>query len=173
MPRLKRFQKFSEMVNELKKSGAAVFVDPASTEDLVVLLPYRIDYLNNYAEDSKFFLGLEDGKLLGSECTNCGRRYGTPRGHCLECGNKTHWIELPLVGTVHSWTTCYFGSEEFLSQTPFNLALVEFESADTLFLSRLTGVKQEDIFIGMKVRANFRKVPKYTISDVYFTPEKA
>ncbi len=89
----------------------------------------------------------------------------------MECGTETDWLELPLVGKVHSWTTCYFGSEEFLKETPFNLAVVEFEGIDTLFLSRLKGVKQQDIYTGMKVRANFREDQKFLVSDVYFTPE--
>ena len=88
----------------------------------------------------------------------------------MQCGSETRWFELPLQGRVHSWTTCYFGSEEFLKETPFNLALVEFEGVDTLLLSRLDGVKQEGVYIGMKVRAEFRKKPRYLISDVHFVP---
>ena len=86
------------------------------------------------------------------------------------CGHETSWFGLPLVGEVHSWTTCYFGSEEFLDETPFNLAMVEFEGVDTLLLSRLTGAEEADIYIGMKVRAAFRKKPRYLISDVHFVP---
>ncbi len=169
MKSVKKFDKFGRVMKEIKKSGVAIYADPAGTEDLVVLSPYRINYIHSYAEDSKFFLGLAQGKLLGSICRNCKYKYGTPRSHCMECGSKTDWMELPLVGKVHSWTTCYFGSEEFLKETPFNLAVVEFEGVNTLFLSRLAGVKESDIFIGMKVKANFRKHPKYLVSDVYFT----
>lgn len=89
----------------------------------------------------------------------------------MQCGSETEWMDLPLVGKVHSWTTCYFGGEEFLNETPFNLVVVEFEGINTLFLSRLIGANREDIYTGMTVRANFRKEPKYLVSDVYFTPE--
>ncbi|MHB2036515.1 MAG: Zn-ribbon domain-containing OB-fold protein [Nitrososphaerales archaeon] len=171
MPSPKKFKKFRDVMDEIKKSGAAIYLDPAGAEDLVILSKYQINYVHSYAEDSKFFLGLTNGKLLGSVCKKCKRKYGTPRGHCMECGTETNWLELPLVGKVHSWTTCYFGSEEFLKETPFNLAVVEFEGIDTLFLSRLKGVKQQDIYTGMKVRANFREDPKFLVSDVYFTPE--
>jgi uncharacterized protein len=166
----KKFSSFRDVMREVEKKGAAVYMNPVGTQDLVVLSPYNIRYIHSYAEDSPFFLGLARGKLLGSECKHCHYRYATPRSHCMNCGHETEWFELPLEGKVHSWTTCYFGSEEFLKETPFNLALVEFEGVDTLLLSRLKGIEEPDIFIGMNIRAQFRKSPRYLISDVYFVP---
>jgi uncharacterized OB-fold protein len=169
----KKFAKFRDVMEEAKKSGAAIYQNPVGTNDLVVLSPYSIKYIHSYAEDSEFFLGLADGKLLGSECKNCGTKYATPRSHCMNCGHGTQWFKLPLQGKVHSWTTCYFGSEEFLKETPFNLVLVEFEGVNSFLLSRLTGVEQKDIYIGMKVKAEFRAEPRYLISDVHFVPAGA
>jgi uncharacterized OB-fold protein len=146
--------------------GTVVF----NTDPLIVKNHYEIDYLHSYAEDSPFFIGLSQGKLLGSECTKCRYRYATPRAYCMECGKKTKWIELPLEGKVHTWTTCYFGSEAFLKETPFNLALVEFAGVDTLFLARVIGVEQEEMRVGMKVRAQFRRNSKFDPTDVYFVP---
>ncbi|MDE1852932.1 MAG: Zn-ribbon domain-containing OB-fold protein [Thaumarchaeota archaeon] len=157
-------------MKEVNRKGAAIYKNPAGTQDLVIMSPYNIKYIHSYAQDSPFFLGLAKGDILGSECKNCHYRYATPRSHCMECGHETKWFRLPREGKVHSWTTCYFGGEEFLKETPFNLALVEFEGVDTLLLSRLKGAKEKDIFIGMKVRAQFRRPPRYLISDVSFVP---
>lgn len=170
MAKPKRFERFRDVMAEVNKSGAAIYKNPKGTDDLVVLSPYSIKYIHSYAQDSRFFLGLAEGKLYGSECKNCHTKYATPRSHCMNCGHETQWFELPLEGRVHSWTTCYFGSEEFLKETPFNLALVEFDGVDSLFLSRLVGIKEDEIFIGMKVRAEFRKTPRYLVSDVHFVP---
>ncbi|HUK79801.1 MAG TPA: Zn-ribbon domain-containing OB-fold protein [Nitrososphaerales archaeon] len=170
MAQLKRFVKFRDVMKEIQRSGAAIYKNPVGTNDLVVLSPYNIKYVHSYAQDSPFFLGLAKGKLLGSECTRCHHKYATPRSHCMECGSETKWFDLPHEGRVHSWTTCYFGSEEFLKETPFNLALVEFDGVDSLLLSRLDGVKRQDIYIGMRIRAEFRKKPRYLISDVHFVP---
>lgn len=167
---VKKFEKFKDVMAEIQRSGAAIYKNPAGTEDMVVLSKYSINYVHSYAEDSKFFMGLAEGKLYGSECRRCGYRYGTPRSHCMECGAQTRWIELPLDGRVHSWTTCYFGSEEFMKETPFNLVLVEFAGVRTLFLSRLVGPAKDDIYIGMKVKAKFRKEQRHLVSDVYFVP---
>ncbi|HUH82830.1 MAG TPA: Zn-ribbon domain-containing OB-fold protein [Nitrososphaerales archaeon] len=166
----RKFSKFRDVMKEVDRKGAAIYKNPVGTQDLVILSPYNIRYIHSYAEDSPFFLALAKGKLLGSECKNCHYKYATPRSHCMNCGHETRWFELPLQGRVHSWTTCYFGSEEFLDETPFNLAMVEFEGVDTLLLSRLTGIEEPDIYIGMKVKAEFRKKPRYLISDVHFVP---
>ena len=170
MAQPKQFARFRDVMKEVNRKGAAIYKNPTGSRDLVILSPYNIRYIHSYAEDSPFFLGLAKGKLLGSECTNCHYRYATPRGHCMNCGHETRWFALPRQGRVHSWTTCYFGGEEFLKETPFNLALVEFDGVDSLLLSRLKGVKQKDIYIGMKVKAEFRKSPRYLISDVQFVP---
>jgi len=150
----RKFSKFRDVMKEVDRKGAAIYKNPVGTQDLVILSPYNIRYIHSYAEDSPFFLALAKGKLLGSECKNCHYKYATPRSHCMNCGHETRWFELPLQGRVHSWTTCYFGSEEFLDETPFNLAMVE----------------EPDIYIGMKVKAEFRKKPRYLISDVHFVP---
>jgi uncharacterized OB-fold protein len=166
----RKLKRFRDVMEEAKKNGAAIYQNPAGSNDLVVLSPYSINYIHSYAQDSPFFLGLAEGKLLGSKCTSCRMRYATPRAYCMECGHETQWFELPLEGRVHSWTTCYFGSEEFLKETPFNLVLVEFDGVDSFLLSRLNDIEEKDIYIGMKVRAEFRKKPRYLISDIHFVP---
>ncbi len=148
------------------EEGSVLFnVDP-----IIVKHHYEIDYVHSYAQDSPFFAGLAKGVLLGSHCTGCGYVYATPRGHCMECGTWTEWQPLPLEGRVHTYTTCLFGGEAFLRETPFTLILVEFDGVDTLFLSRLVGAEPEEVVIGMQVRARFRRNCTFKPTDVYFVP---
>jgi uncharacterized protein len=170
----KVYGKFRDVQAELDKSGAAIFKDADGVESLVIRFPYSINYIHSYAEDSPFFLGLAEGKLRGSRCTKkgCGFVYATPRSHCMECGSPTEWIELPLNGRLHAWTTCHFGSEAFLKETPYNLALVEFEGAGSLLLVRLKDAVESDLYVGMPVEARFDPNPKYSITDVWFVPTR-
>ncbi len=137
---------------------------------IVVKQPYRIDYVHSFGQDSPFFAGLANGRLLGTRCRRCDYTYATPRLACMFCGGETDWVELPTVGRVHTFTTCYFGSEEFLPECPFSLILVEFEGVNTLFLARLIGVDPDRIRIGMEVRARFLRNAKFKPTDVYFVP---
>jgi uncharacterized OB-fold protein len=148
------------------QEGTVLFnVDPIIIKD-----HYEIDYIHSYAQDSPFFAGLAHGKIMGSRCTGCGYRYATPRSHCMECGASTEWFELSPEGRVHTYTTCYFGGEAFLKETPFTLILVEFDCADTLFLSRLVGAEPDEVRIDMPVRAKFKRNCKFKATDVYFVP---
>jgi len=131
---------------------------------------YEIDYIHSYAQDSPFFAGLAQGRLLGSACRRCEYTYATPRAHCMQCGRKTKWVDLPLEGKIHTFTVCHFGGEAFLKETPFTLILVEFKGVDTLFLSRLIGAKAEEVGIGMGVKAKFRRMSSFQVTDVYFVP---
>lgn len=158
--------------------GAAVLRVPFSHDlaalktmtPIVVRQHYGIDYLHSFGQDSPWFAGLANGVLLGTRCQRCNYTYATPRLACMNCGDETDWVELPQQGRVHTWTTCYFGSEEFLPQCPFNLALIEFEGVDTLLLARLMGCEQDEIRVGMKVRARFRRMATCKPTDVYFVP---
>src|SRR3990167_6242304 len=171
MPAKKTAKPASSAVTSGKKfrlpeteEGTVVF----NTDPLIIKSHYGIDYIHSYAEDSPFFIGLSQGKLLGSECRKCHHRFATPRAYCMECGSATKWIELPLEGRIHTWTTCYYGGEAFLKETPFNLILVEFDGVDTLMMARLIGLSQDQIQIGMKVRAQFVRNSKFKPTDVYF-----
>ena len=151
---------------EETQNGTEVYnVDP-----LIVKSHYEIDYIQSYAQDSEFFRALGKKKLMGSKCKECGYIYATPRGHCMMCGAETEWYQLPNEGKVHTFTTCYFGGEEFLSETPFHLIMVEFEGVNSLFMARLIGADHEDLKIGMKVRARFRRNLRISPTDVYFVP---
>jgi hypothetical protein len=170
----------SKKVEELM-TGTTVFNVPLPADlkalkgmsPIVIKQPYHIDYIHSYGQDSPFFAGLSNGKLLGTKCGRCDYTYATPRLACTQCGRETKWVEIPQSGRVHTFTTCYFGGEEFLKETPFHLVLVEFDGVDTLFLSRLIGpAGPEDIRIGMKVKAKFRRNSQLKPTDVYFVPSE-
>jgi|SRR5579863_1723634 len=146
------------------QGGAVLYrLDP-----IVMKWHYEIDYIHSYAQDSPFFAALAEGRLLGSACGPCGYRYATPRASCMQCGAKTAWVELPSEGKIHTFTTCYFGGEAFLKETPFTLILVEFKGFDTLFLSRFVGARR--VRIGMRVRPKFRRMSTFQASDLHFVP---
>lgn len=150
----------------MPEKGTVVY----SFDPLIIHDHYEIDYRHSYAQDSPFFVGLSKGQLLGSRCTGCGYTYATPRSHCMECGSPTQWHELPLTGRVHTFTTCHYGGEAFLKETPFTLILVEFDGVNTLFLSRLKGVEPDAVCIGLPVIASFAKTPSFKVTDVWFEP---
>ncbi|MEA3349125.1 MAG: OB-fold domain-containing protein [Chloroflexota bacterium] len=136
--------------------------------------PYSIIYQHSYAQDSPWFAGLTNKKLLANQDAETGYTYATPRGHDMYTGDETNWIDITeRPAKVHTFTVCHFGSEEFLPETPFVLALIEFDGVDTLLLTRLLGVDPLEAtidWVDMEVKPKFLRNSKLKPTDVYFVP---
>jgi len=156
-----------------------VDTDPDSLAFLKKLAPilieqeYSITYLHSYAQDSPWFAALANKRLLATQAPG-GYTYAQPRGHDMYSGQETNWIDITdRAAKVHAFTVCHFGSEEFLPETPFVLALVEIEGVNTLLLTRLVGLDPDAAtldWIGLKVKAQFLRNSKFKPTDVYFVP---
>jgi uncharacterized OB-fold protein len=157
-----------------------VETDPESLAFLKRLAPiqieqtYSITYLHSYGQDSPWFAGAANRRLLASRATGSGYTYATPRGHDMASGEETEWIDITdRPARVHAFTVCHFGSEEFLPETPYVLAMIEFDDVETLFLTRLMGVDPQAAsldWIGMPVQPRFLRNSKLKPTDVYFVP---
>jgi uncharacterized OB-fold protein len=139
--------------------------------------PYQITYLHSYGQDSPWFAGAANKHLLATQDSESGYTYATPRGHDMVSGRETRWIDITdRPAKVHAFTVCHFGSEEFLPETPYVLALIEFEGVNTLFLTRLMGLDPQAAaldWIGMPVTPRFLRNSKLKPTDVYFIPARA
>jgi uncharacterized OB-fold protein len=154
--------------------------DPEALAFLKKLAPiqieqeYQITYLHSYGQDSPWFAGLSNRRLLANQAPGSGYTYAMPRGHDVYSGEETVWIDITdRPAHIHAFTVCYFGSQEFLPETPYVLAMIEFEGVNTLLLSRLMGVDPQQPsldWIGMHVRPRFLRNSKLKPTDVYFIP---
>jgi hypothetical protein len=144
---------------------------------LQIEYPYQVTYLHSYGQDSPWFAGAANKHLLATQDSESGYTYATPRGHDMFSGRETRWIDITdRPAKVHAFTVCHFGSEEFLPETPYVLALIEFEGVNTLFLTRLMGIDPQAAaldWIGMPVTPRFLRNSKLKPTDVYFIPAKA
>jgi hypothetical protein len=144
---------------------------------LQIEYPYQVTYLHSYGQDSPWFAGAANKHLLATQDSESGYTYATPRGHDMFSGRETRWIDITdRPAKVHAFTVCHFGSEEFLPETPYVLALIEFEGVNTLFLTRLMGLDPQAAaldWIGMPVTPRFLRNSKLKPTDVYFIPAKA
>ncbi len=141
---------------------------------ILIEMPYNVIYLHSYAQDSPWFAGLSNKRILANQDPESGYTYATPRGHDMYSGSETNWIDITEnQASIHTFTVCHFGSEAFLDQTPYVLVLVEFEGVNTLLLSRLMGVDPMEAsldWVGMKLKPQFIRNSKLKPTDVYFTP---
>lgn len=140
-----------------------------------IVSPVRLSY--DFAaspEESAFFRGLADGRILGQRCPVCHKVYVPPRGACPVDGvPTTDEVELPDRGTV---TTFCIVNVPFMGQKiepPYVSAYVLLDGADIAFLHLILGVDAADVRMGMRVQAVWKPREEWgtTIENIsHFEP---
>lgn len=129
-------------------------VDPVTG----IITPVNLDYVYEASpEESAFFRGLAEGRLIGQRCPKCQKVYIPPRGACPVDGVPTaDEIELPDTGIV---TTFCIVNVPFLGQKitpPYVSAYVLLDGADIAFLHLIQGIPAEEVRMGMRVKAKWK-----------------
>lgn len=149
-------------------AGARSSTSGATGNDAVieVITPVSLDY--QYAaspEESAFFRGMAEGRILGQRCPTCQKVYVPPRGACPVDGvPTTDEVELPGTGTV---TTFCIVNVPFLGQKitpPYVSAYVLLDGADIAFLHLILGVDASEVRMGMRVEAVWKPREEWTTS---------
>ncbi|WP_456368769.1 Zn-ribbon domain-containing OB-fold protein [Geoglobus sp.] len=95
--------------------------------------------------------------LIGTRCENCGRVFYPPRNLCPECRRKSSIKEVELgdSGTVLSFSVVHDTPENLKLEKPYVVGLIRLDSG-VVVTSQIV-CDPEDVKIGMRVRATFRK----------------
>ncbi|MFZ0548380.1 MAG: Zn-ribbon domain-containing OB-fold protein [Candidatus Promineifilaceae bacterium] len=127
----------------------------------VIGLEWTQTYKHSLGKYSRFFLALEEGQLLATRCPQCDRTWLPPRPACPECLQVTKWIELSGQGVLVSWSILHYAPKMLVGtlETPYILAYVRLEGADTLFAHLLTGIEPAKLEAGMRISAVFNQGP--------------
>ncbi len=116
----------------------------------------------------------ENGKFFGSECKACNLTYVPARIYCERCFSRLggeEMVDVGTEGTLYSYTVSYKTKSGDPREEPALLAAVRI--ADGLLIHRLGECREEDLYIGMKVKAEFeaKQDRKGGITDIrYFKP---
>jgi uncharacterized OB-fold protein len=131
-----------------------------------VVVPVSLDY--DYAaspEESLFYRGLNEGRIMGQRCPTCQKVYIPPRSACPADGTPTEEeVELSQTGTV---TTFCIVNVPFLGQKitpPYVSAYVLLDGADIAVLHLILGVPAEEVRMGMRVKAVWKPKEEWTYS---------
>lgn len=140
-----------------------------------ILSPVELDYV--YAaspEESAFYRGLAEGRIVGQRCPTCRKVYVPPRSACPADGTPTsEEVELSDQGTV---TTFCIVNVPFLGQRitpPYVSAYVLLDGADIAFLHLILECPAEEVRMGMRVEAVWKPREEWgtTIENIgHFRP---
>ena len=128
--------------------------------------PINLDYL--YAaspEESAFFRGLAEGKILGQRCPACHKVYVPPRSACPVDGvPTTDEVQLSDKGTV---TTFCIVNVPFLGQKitpPYVSAYVLLDGADIALQHLILDIPAEEVRMGLRVEAVWKPREEWVTS---------
>jgi uncharacterized OB-fold protein/acyl dehydratase len=105
-------------------------------------------------DNSFFFEGAKEHKLLIQRCTNCGALRHPPRPSCAQC-RSFGWDAVTASGrgTVYSYVVNHYPQVPAFDY-PLVIALVELEEG-TRLVANVAGITPDTITIGMPVVAGF------------------
>lgn len=130
-------------------------------------------YRHSLGQYSKFFLALEEHKLLATRCEQCGKGGLPLRPVCADDLQITPWIELDGKGTLEGFSVLYSAPAFIAEPTPYVLAYVRVDGASTLFthlLRKFTSL--ERVRVGMRVRVVYAtQLVQYPIQLMWFEPD--
>lgn len=127
----------------------------------------------------RYLKELKNGRIIGRECPSCRRILLPARMFCELCFRPTSkWVYVKDTGVVNTFSLCYVNwdaSRLPKGEPPYLPAVIQIDGASKgMGILHLLGeVKGEDIFIGMKVKAVWKKEGERegAITDIrYFKP---
>jgi len=113
--------------------------------------------------DHSFERFLDEEKLVGSRCQQCGTLYSPPRLICVKCyGSAMEWVELGGEGRLVAFTCIYVGppfmiAEGYDRQKPYIVGVVELQEGVRVD-ARIEGIdaaNPEAILIGTPLVVEF------------------
>jgi uncharacterized OB-fold protein len=121
----------------------------------MIITPVRLRIQHSAsAEESRYLIGLSQGKVIGQRCPACAKVYVPPRGACPVDGVPTTTdVELPDVGTVTTFCVVNVPFQGQRVPSPYVAASVLLDGADIAFQHLILGCEPADVRMGMRVRA--------------------
>ncbi len=139
-----------EVDDRFKKFGTVSFTAITKTNDFI-----------NY---------LEEGKVMGTRCKDCGATFFPPRSDCSSClKSNMEWFEVTGTGKLVSFSELKYGPVGFEDDLPYTIALVDY--GDYKVFGRISkDIPYEDLEVGMGLKTKSNTLPNGQLNYVFTTP---
>jgi len=114
------------------------------------------------------FIGyLEQGKVMGTRCVDCGRMFFPPRADCHQCmASNMEWFEVTGTGTLVTYSKLEYAPVGFGEDLPYAIAVADY--GDYKIFGRIAGnVPEEEIQVGMAVKTVVNELPNGQLNYVF------
>lgn len=142
--------KAKDVDDRFKKFGTVSFTAITKTNDF-------IDYLEN-------------GKVMGTRCKDCGKAYFPPRSDCYQClPGEMEWFEVSGTGKLVTYSKLEYAPIGFEEDVPYCIALLDY--GDYKVFGRLDrDLAQEEIKVGMEMKTVANTLPNGQLNYIFQKP---
>ena len=117
-----------------------------------------------------FIRYLEEGKVMGTRCKDCGATFFPPRADCSQClQSNMDWFEISGTGKLVSFSELKYGPVGFEDDLPYTIALVDY--GDYRVFGRISkDIPYKDLTVGMGLKAESNTLANGQLNYVFTTP---
>ena len=110
---------------------------------------------------------LEQGKLSGTRCKDCGLIFFPPRADCHQClTSNMEWFDLSGTGKLVTYSKLEYAPVGFENDLPYSIALLDY--GDYKVFGRIAGdMPEEEIQVGMEMKAVVNELPNGQLNYVF------
>ena len=114
------------------------------------------------------FIGhLEEGKVTGTRCRDCGLVFFPPRADCHRClTDNMEWFEVNGRGRLVTYSRLEFAPVGFQDDVPYCIALLDY--GDFKVFGRIdSGLEENELKVGMEMVTAASSLPNGQLSYVF------
>ncbi len=105
------------------------------------------------AKSTAFVDALAEGRLTGTVCKTCGKKYFPPRMDCARClDSEVEWFDIKGPGKLVTFSRIEFGPSGFEEVQPYTLGIVEFPEGVRVLAKISNKVDPAGIKAGMALK---------------------
>jgi uncharacterized OB-fold protein len=114
-----------------------------------------------------FVSHLEEGRVTGTRCKDCGEVFFPPRADCYKClTSNTEWFDVSGTGKLVSYSKLEYAPVGFDGDLPYCIALLDY--GDYKVFGRLAAdVPQEEVEVGMDMKTVVNTLPNGQLNYVF------
>lgn len=111
---------------------------------------------------------LEQGKIMGTRCKECGLQFFPPRADCYQSlSSDMEWFEVTGAGALATFSTLRYAPTGFTDELPYTIAVLDY--GDYKVFGRIDpSLPEDELKVGMKMKTVAGKTPNGKLT-YYFT----
>ena len=120
-----------------------------------------------YRQINDFVSHLEQGKVMGTRCKDCGLLFFPPRADCHKClESNMEWFEVSGKGKLVSYSKLEFAPVGFGDDLPYAIALLDY--GDYKVFGRIASdLPEDEITVGMEMTTVVNELPNGQLNYVF------